>query len=171
MILFACEFFVFINKNVLTRQEIESGWTSTNRARLAWSYYILLVAVVLIFMNIGLTYVMVRMRRRSSANFLDRKSLGKFNRRHLADQSATQFHPASSLSVQAAASSPQLVSSSSIVVDVDGGCRLPTSIVDYRQILGESAPSRSSRETEQTNTDDTDIRYSRRLKRLIDFIY
>lgn len=150
---------MFINKNVLTKEEIESGWTSTNRARLAWSYYILFISLSLIFINIGLTYTTVRLRRSCAFLSTRQMSLGKFDR------------PGRSILVNCGQKpppnpqqSPQLVSSSSVTA---ASCIKP---LDYRRILGDSGllPPQSP---DNSNTDDTDIRYSRRLKRIIDFIY
>lgn len=63
LILFTLEFHLFINKNVLTKDEIESGWISTNRAQLSFSFYILIISICLLCVNIGLIYLTVRFKR------------------------------------------------------------------------------------------------------------
>lgn len=54
----------------MTKDEIESGWISTNRARLGWSFYILFLSLILILVNIGLTYSTLRLKR----SFIDLKN-------------------------------------------------------------------------------------------------
>lgn len=66
---------MFIKKNVLTKDEIESGWISTNRAQLSWSFYILIISIVLILVNIALIYVTVRIKR----SFIDIKNIYETN--------------------------------------------------------------------------------------------
>ena len=47
MIIYSAEFHFYINKNVLTKEQIENGWTSTGRGELGWSFYILFISVFL----------------------------------------------------------------------------------------------------------------------------
>lgn len=187
LIFFASEFFLFINQNILTKEELQSGWTSTNRAKLGWSYYILLVAVLLIFVNIAVTYLTVRLKR-SFAHHLKnhhhyRMSLLGTNIKMAAKQLQQQQQPVVKLS--------HLTSSSSLVttanastkcleyrkIDADGGQVVisnngPTSDPPSKLPLSLSTSLLKTTLAVQTiQCDDTDIRYSKRLKRLIDFIY
>jgi hypothetical protein len=63
IVLFSLEFHMYIQKNVLTKDEQESGWVSTNRADLSWSFYILITSACLITLNFALIYAVVRLKR------------------------------------------------------------------------------------------------------------
>jgi hypothetical protein len=68
--LFAFQYKFYIQNNVLTQQEIDNGWISTNLAELSWSFYILLIPFSLIFFNLFLIYGTFRLKR----SFVDLKS-------------------------------------------------------------------------------------------------
>lgn len=69
-------FLQFQNKlktNVLTQEEINDGWTSENRSRFGYSYYLVALAMLLFFLNIlivslALKRPRLRGKNRSSAN-------------------------------------------------------------------------------------------------------
>jgi hypothetical protein len=63
VVLFAVEFHSYIQKNVLTKEEQESGWISTNRAELSWSFYILIASFCFIVLNFLFIYLVVRLKR------------------------------------------------------------------------------------------------------------
>ncbi len=62
LIFFSLEFHIYIKKNVLTKEQLESGWTSTDRAKLGWSFYLLLISLMLIITNILLINAIVRIK-------------------------------------------------------------------------------------------------------------
>ena len=67
IVLFALEYNIFIRKNVLTKEELESGWISLNRTQLYWSYYILIVSLILVCVNILIIYSITRFKRSTLA--------------------------------------------------------------------------------------------------------
>lgn len=69
LIMFTVQFHIFIQVNVLTKEEQESGWISKDRAQLSWSFYILIISVFFILVNIGLVYATLRIKR----SFIDLK--------------------------------------------------------------------------------------------------
>lgn len=80
IILFAIEYLAFIRKNVLTKDELESGWSSLNRASLFWSYYILILSLVLICLNILVIFLITRFRRSSAfSNFKTKYDVNNIN--------------------------------------------------------------------------------------------
>lgn len=194
LIFFASEFYLFINKNLLTKEELESGWTSTNRAKLGWSYYILFVSVLLIFVNIAVTYFTVRLKR-SFAHHLNT------NQHHyrMSLLATSNIKSAKRQQRQQPLTKLSHLASSSLVMTANA----ETKCLEYRkmdadgQVTGVSISSSASKSNESKSSepaqsqplalfstslmktlavqtiqcDDADIRYSKRLKRLIDFIY
>ena len=61
--LFSLEFHLFIKRNVLTKEEQESGWTSVGRTSLSWSFFLLIASVFFVVANILLIYAATRFRR------------------------------------------------------------------------------------------------------------
>lgn len=62
LIFFGIEFNFFINKNILTKEELEYGWHSSNRAFLLHSYYLLIASLVLIIINIIINYYLIKLK-------------------------------------------------------------------------------------------------------------
>lgn len=56
---------MYIQKNVLTKDEQESGWISTDKAELGWSYFILIASTILVTINLALVYTIEIMKRSS----------------------------------------------------------------------------------------------------------
>lgn len=52
MITWLIEFFVRLQANVLSQEEVQNGWTSENRAQFGYSYYFVVLAFVLHLVNI-----------------------------------------------------------------------------------------------------------------------
>lgn len=65
IILFALEYHVYIKHNVLTKDELESGWVSNKRAQLGWSYYLLISSLLFITLNICAIYVIASFKKTS----------------------------------------------------------------------------------------------------------
>ena len=63
LVLFAVEFHVYIIKNVMTKEELDNGWVSLNRAQLFWSYYLLIISLVLITLNIVIIYLITTYKK------------------------------------------------------------------------------------------------------------
>ena len=68
IILFSIEYHLYIKKNVMTQTELESGWVSTNRAQLSWSYYIMIASASLILINLILIKLTVRINQSIGKN-------------------------------------------------------------------------------------------------------
>jgi hypothetical protein len=60
--MFSLQYNLFIKENVLTKDELESGWISTNRSQLNWSYYLLVISFIFIFINMILIFTTVKLK-------------------------------------------------------------------------------------------------------------
>ena len=52
LICWMVEYFNKLQKNVLTKEEVEHGWTSESRSQFGYSYYLVVIAFVLFLVNI-----------------------------------------------------------------------------------------------------------------------
>ena len=153
LLLFTLEFHLFIKKNILTKDEIEAGWTSTNRAHLSWSFYMLLVSVFLILVNIALIYGTVRLKR----SFVDLKSRYETNFNLISGEPG--------LIVGGDPGNGILVSCSR------------TNKNDYAQMVDFGQPTLNPNDLDMDQHNDyqfnfnSDLRSSKKLKKIIDFIY
>ena len=66
LLLFTVEYHLYIKKNVLTKDELESGWLSTHRSHLSWSFYLLCISLGLIALNILLVYASAKIKNSTS---------------------------------------------------------------------------------------------------------
>jgi amino acid permease len=71
IIIFAIQFYFFINQNIHTHDELESGWYSTDLANLLPSYYLLIASLVIILINIIINSFLVKLEKK-------RNNLSKF---------------------------------------------------------------------------------------------
>ncbi len=55
---------------MLTKDELQSGWISLNRAQLSWSFYLLILSTSLIVLNIVFIYTTVKLKQRSTSTSL-----------------------------------------------------------------------------------------------------
>jgi hypothetical protein len=156
VVLFTLEFYLFINKNVLTKEEIESGWISTNRARLGWSFYILFLSIILILVNIGLIYSTVRLKR----SFIDLKNQYEKNMNLINGDGNILISCAKTSSLPS------------------GAAAAVAARTDYQQIsepninINEINSSLSQFQNSYSfNLRNDETRSSKKLKKIIDFIY
>ncbi|CAF0703865.1 unnamed protein product [Brachionus calyciflorus] len=68
ILIFTGEFYFYINRNILTKELLESGWTSTGRGQLAWSFYIQFISIFLISVNIVIIYLYSKFKKDSFLN-------------------------------------------------------------------------------------------------------
>ena len=47
----------------MTKEELENGWVSLNRAQLFWSYYLIIISLVLITLNIVIIYLITTYKK------------------------------------------------------------------------------------------------------------
>jgi len=149
LLLFTLEFHLFIKKNILTKDEIESGWVSTNRAYLSWSFYILLASIFLILVNIALIYCTVRLKR----SFVDLKN---------------RYEPNINL----------INGDTGLIVGDPGLIRCSRTIKnDYSQMIDFNQPNINLDDIDMDQNNEnqfnfnSDLRSSKKLKKIIDFIY
>ncbi len=148
LLLFTLEFNLFIKKNILTKDELDSGWTSTNRAYLSWSFYILFVSVFLIVVNTVLIYCTVRLKR----SFVDLKN---------------RYEP-----------NLNLINGDGLIVGDPGLIRCSrTNKNDYSQMVDFNQPNINLNDIDMDQNNEnqfnfnSDLRSSKKLKKIIDFIY
>lgn len=65
-----------LNKNVLTEEEQNDGWTSNGKARLGYSFYFVAVSGALHLLNMALIYAATRPPRRNKRPVLDKNPEG-----------------------------------------------------------------------------------------------
>lgn len=70
LLLFAFQFNYYIQNNILTQEELDNGWISTNLAELSFSFYILFIPFILILLNVALISAAIRLKR----SFVDLKN-------------------------------------------------------------------------------------------------
>ena len=116
--------------NVLTKEQIENGWTSTGRGELGWSFYILFISVFLILVNIGIVYFNTKYKR----SFFNIKNIYEKNE--------------------------------NLITDVRNG-EIST---QYLQI-DETISSKLETTTTEQGVPELEKRPSKKLRRIIDFIY
>ena len=66
LLLFTVEYHLYIKKNVLTKDELESGWLSAHRSHLSWSFYLLCISLGLIALNILIVYATAKIKNTTS---------------------------------------------------------------------------------------------------------
>ena len=47
----------------MTKEELDNGWVSLNRAQLFWSYYLIIISLVLITLNIVIIYLITTYKK------------------------------------------------------------------------------------------------------------
>jgi hypothetical protein len=151
LLLFTLEFHLFIKKNILTKDELEAGWTSENRSHLSWSFYILLASVALLIVNSGLIYCTVRLKR----SFADLKR--KYEPNLMGSEPGLTVETSNGILVR---------------------CTPRTSKNDYSQMIDFNQPNINLNDLDRDNNDEnnrfnfnSDLRSSKKLKKIIDFIY
>lgn len=160
LIIFTVEFHLFIKKNVLTKEELEAGWVSTNRAQLSWSFYLLLISVFLIIINIAFINCVVRLKR----SFID--------------LSKNQYD--TNLNLINGDNNGLMVGD---LIIPNGGILVSctkTNKTDYQQMV-DNQPTLNLNDLNALNNPNNnnespfsfrnELRSSRKLKRIIDFIY
>lgn len=70
-----------IKKNVLTKEQLESGWTSNNLSSLDWSFYLLYLSFLLSLFNFLFLFVIVRLKH-SLLMLRNVKLIGRRQRSH-----------------------------------------------------------------------------------------
>ena len=150
LLLFTIEFNIFIKKNILTKDEIEAGWVSKDRASLCWSFYILLGSLFLLLVNIFLIYLTVRLKR----SFMDLKN---------------RYEP-----------NLNLINAENLIVGDANGILVrcsSTSKNDYSQMVDFNQPNINLNDldidlnNENQFNFNNDLRSSKKLKKIIEFIY
>ncbi len=149
ILMFTLLFYLNIRNNVLTKDQLESGWTSANRAHLSWSFYVLSASFVLTLLNFFLIYLIVKLKH-SLIRMNNKKFISGALHRHY----ETNFNLMPDGDITFATNSLVSLNDASAAAAASSSGNKNNNHHQQRQFYG----------GETTNSNN-------RLKRIIDFIY